>query len=59
MSDNFVIVAPEYKHRLLNGELIFTFQDPTKQAEIDNFMVQQLDGTSNDWGWCKQKVLKS
>jgi hypothetical protein len=34
------------------------FQDPTVQAEIDDFMVQQLDGTSNDWGWCKQKVLK-
>lgn len=32
------------------------FQDPTEQVEIDNFMVQQLDGTSNDWGWCKQKV---
>ena len=32
------------------------FQDPTEQVEIDNFMVQQLDGTSNEWGWCKQKV---
>ncbi|KAF8732818.1 hypothetical protein HU200_015161 [Digitaria exilis] len=31
-------------------------KDPTEQVEIDNFMVQQLDGTSNDWGWCKQKV---
>jgi enolase len=31
-------------------------QDPTEQVEIDNFMVQQLDGTSNEWGWCKQKV---
>lgn len=31
-------------------------QDPTKQTEIDNFMVQQLDGTVNEWGWCKQKV---
>ncbi|GJN01018.1 hypothetical protein PR202_ga18250 [Eleusine coracana subsp. coracana] len=31
-------------------------KDPTEQAEIDNFMVQQLDGTSNDWGWCKQKL---
>jgi hypothetical protein len=19
-------------------------------------MVQQLDGTKNEWGWCKQKV---
>jgi enolase len=32
-------------------------QDPTEQVDIDNFMVQQLDGTSNEWGWCKQKVL--
>ena len=32
-------------------------QDPTQQTAIDNFMVQQLDGTVNEWGWCKQKVL--
>ena len=32
------------------------FQDPTEQTQIDDFMVQQLDGTSNEWGWCKQKV---
>lgn len=31
-------------------------QDPTQQTEIDNYMVQQLDGTVNEWGWCKQKV---
>uniref|UniRef100_A0A0D9XI38 phosphopyruvate hydratase n=1 Tax=Leersia perrieri TaxID=77586 RepID=A0A0D9XI38_9ORYZ len=31
-------------------------KDPTAQAEIDNFMVQQLDGTKNEWGWCKQKL---
>ncbi|KAA1167525.1 hypothetical protein FWJ25_19540, partial [Marinobacter salinexigens] len=31
-------------------------KDPTEQVEIDNFMVQQLDGTSNEWGWCKQKL---
>lgn len=23
---------------------------------IDNFMVHELDGTKNEWGWCKQKV---
>ena len=34
-------------------------QDPTTQTEIDNFMVQQLDGTKNEWGWCKQKVYMS
>uniref|UniRef100_A0A0E0QWR3 phosphopyruvate hydratase n=2 Tax=Oryza TaxID=4527 RepID=A0A0E0QWR3_ORYRU len=31
-------------------------KDPTSQAELDNFMVQQLDGTKNEWGWCKQKL---
>ncbi|GAU16023.1 hypothetical protein TSUD_338940, partial [Trifolium subterraneum] len=31
-------------------------KDPTKQTEIDNFMVQKLDGTVNEWGWCKQKL---
>lgn len=31
-------------------------KDPTDQAGIDNFMVQQLDGTQNEWGWCKQKL---
>ncbi|KAL3754091.1 hypothetical protein ACJRO7_001353 [Eucalyptus globulus] len=30
--------------------------DPTEQAVIDNIMVQQLDGTRNEWGWCKQKL---
>ncbi|KAG4936052.1 hypothetical protein JHK82_050334 [Glycine max] len=31
--------------------------DPTQHTAIDNLMVQQLDGTINEWGWCKQKVL--
>nr|GEU73348.1 enolase [Tanacetum cinerariifolium] len=31
-------------------------KDATDQAGIDNFMVQQLDGTQNEWGWCKQKL---
>lgn len=34
----------------------FLAQDPTDQVAIDNLMVQQLDGTVNEWGWCKQKV---
>jgi hypothetical protein len=33
-------------------------QDPTEQVAIDNLMVQQLDGTVNEWGWCKQKVAQ-
>ncbi|GAA0164499.1 lyase [Lithospermum erythrorhizon] len=31
-------------------------KDPTDQTGIDNYMVQQLDGTQNEWGWCKQKL---
>ncbi|WZY90528.1 hypothetical protein YC2023_047263 [Brassica napus] len=31
-------------------------KDPTQQIAIDNFMVHELDGTQNEWGWCKQKV---
>ncbi|KAI5080056.1 hypothetical protein GOP47_0005535 [Adiantum capillus-veneris] len=31
-------------------------KDPTNQKEIDNFMVHELDGTKNEWGWCKQKL---
>ncbi|KAK9050134.1 hypothetical protein SSX86_030896 [Deinandra increscens subsp. villosa] len=31
-------------------------KDPTDQTGIDNFMVQHLDGTQNEWGWCKQKL---
>ena len=31
-------------------------KDPTEQTQIDNFMVQELDGTKNEWGWCKQKL---
>ena len=34
-------------------------QDPSEQTAIDNFMVQPLDGTVIEWGWCKQKVQQS
>ncbi len=39
--------------------LLFCFidsQDPTEQTKLDTFMVHELDGTTNEWGWCKQKV---
>jgi enolase len=26
------------------------------QKGIDDFMVQELDGTRNEWGWCKSKL---
>ncbi|XP_076884575.1 enolase-like [Bidens hawaiensis] len=31
-------------------------KDPTDQTGIDNYMVQELDGTKNEWGSCKQKL---
>ncbi|KAK4343109.1 hypothetical protein RND71_038925 [Anisodus tanguticus] len=31
-------------------------KDPTDQTSLDNFMVHELDGTQNEWGWCKQKL---
>lgn len=30
--------------------------DPTKQEEIDKLMVENLDGTKNEWGWSKSKL---
>ena len=30
--------------------------DCTNQEKIDRFMVEELDGTQNEWGWCKQKI---
>lgn len=30
--------------------------DVTHQTAIDNKMVRELDGTQNEWGWCKAKL---
>jgi len=30
--------------------------DVTDQAGIDKAMVEELDGTKNEWGWCKAKL---
>jgi len=30
--------------------------DPVKQTEIDNFMIKEIDGTSNEFGFCKNKM---
>ncbi|XP_021986407.1 enolase 1-like [Helianthus annuus] len=31
-------------------------KDTTDQTGIDNYMVQELDGTKKEWGWWKQKL---
>jgi enolase len=28
----------------------------SEQTKIDNLMVRELDGTQNEWGWCKKKL---
>jgi enolase len=30
--------------------------DPVRQVDIDNLMVKELDGTSNEFGYCKNKL---
>merc|ERR1712241_795096 len=30
--------------------------DVTEQEKIDKVMVEELDGTKNEWGWCKSKL---
>merc|ERR550514_1204759 len=30
--------------------------DVTQQKKIDDMMVQEMDGTTNEWGWCKSKL---
>jgi len=27
-----------------------------EQAELDKMMYEELDGTQNEWGWCKEKL---
>jgi enolase len=31
-------------------------KDVTEQKELDTFMVENLDGTKNEWGFCKSKL---
>jgi len=30
--------------------------DPVKQGDIDNYMINKLDGTENEFGYCKSKL---
>jgi enolase len=46
--------AVENVHNLLHPAL--KGMDVTQQVKIDKKMVEEIDGTQNEWGWCKQKV---
>lgn len=49
-----VLKCIENIHNIIGPKLIG--RDVTKQSEIDKLMVEDLDGTQNEWGWCKSKL---
>lgn len=49
-----VLKAVDNIHTIIRPALIG--RDATHQAELDKLMVEELDGTKNEWGWCKQKI---
>ncbi|XP_059451928.1 enolase [Corylus avellana] len=49
-----VLKAVENVNKIIGPALVG--MDPTEQTKIDDYMVQKLDGTVNEWGWCKQKL---
>jgi len=49
-----VLRAVENVNKIIAPKLIG--MDVTQQAEIDKLMVETLDGTRNDWGWCKGRL---
>ncbi|KAF8820250.1 enolase [Cardiosporidium cionae] len=49
-----VLAAIENVHSIIAPKLIG--KDVTAQAELDKLMVETLDGTQNEWGWCKSKL---
>jgi len=49
-----VLKAVENVHKILSPAL--KGMNVREQTKIDKKMVEELDGTQNEWGWCKQKV---
>ncbi|EPR64867.1 enolase 2 [Toxoplasma gondii TgCatPRC2] len=49
-----VMKAVENIHKIIKPALIG--KDPCDQKGIDKLMVEELDGTKNEWGWCKSKL---
>mmetsp|Transcript_4741 Transcript_4741/g.15293 ORF Transcript_4741/g.15293 Transcript_4741/m.15293 type:complete len:707 (-) Transcript_4741:712-2832(-) len=49
-----VLKAVDNVNNIIGPKLIG--MDVTKQTEIDKLMVETLDGTQNEWGWCKSKL---
>jgi len=49
-----VLKAVENINKIIGPKLVG--MDVTKQKEIDDLMVQTLDGSTNEWGWCKKEL---
>lgn len=49
-----VMKAVENIHKIIKPALIG--KDPCDQKGIDKLMVEELDGSKNEWGWSKSKL---
>jgi len=49
-----VLKAIDNVNKLIKPALIG--KDPLDQTGIDKIMIEQLDGTQNEYGWCKKKL---
>lgn len=49
-----VLKAVENVNNIIKPALVG--KDPTDQVGLDKLMVEQLDGTKNEYGWCKKKL---
>jgi enolase len=49
-----VLVAVKNVNEIIAPALIG--KDVSQQSELDHFMIESLDGTSNEWGHCKSKL---
>lgn len=49
-----VLKAVENVNKVLAPALIG--KDCTKQSELDRLMVEELDGSKNEWGWSKSRL---
>jgi len=54
MNGKGVLKAVENINDIIGPKLVGL--DPTHQAEIDKRMVEDIDGTKNEWGYCKSKI---
>ncbi|KAF4663435.1 phosphopyruvate hydratase eno2, partial [Perkinsus chesapeaki] len=51
-----VLKACNNVEKIIAPALIEHKFDVTDQSGIDKYMVEELDGTQNEWGWCKAKL---